>query len=735
MYKSSYFLLKYPTFGASKKQKPMKRILVLTLITCTTFAAKAQENTPVYHDLEPAVVTGTRTPTPLSAAPVLTRVVTAEAIERGGAVNLQQVLETELAGVEFHQAGYGESMSFQGLDARYLLFLVDGERVAGETYGNIDYGRIPLNNIERIEIVRGASSVLYGSSAMGAVVNIITKTPDRPVRLVASARYGGRYQKNDEPLDGRTLDTRLDVPNLNGDLYAGFDFGKLKSQSTASYSGTDGYLLRSREGEVRRYDELMSLRPMPPTTEQNVTLTAPIDTLGLSIGASRGVNLTQRFDYALDGRWKFRAAGAYSQRSRFGFPESQNTGEADGVYTWESFLTYNVQAGAEFRPDERNTFSVSYNADRYDRRMDSLQYAVPKQRHFVQNPRLLWSLVGGRAKNRLTVGVEHLAERLNFDLSRFGYGDRRSLSTSSLYAQEEYFGLKHFTLTAGARVDHSGRFGWNVTPTLSVKYSPDRHSGGAGPLDLRFNYSEGYRNPTLKELHMHFLIPNGASMHIVGNPDLKPEYNRYLALSAEYAGQTFQFSASVYGSWFRDKIDAVFGGTPGMNSDMVYANLDRSRYSGIELTARASLFAGLSAAANYNYVHQTEEGLQASQQYIYPSPHTATVQLEYMFPRSENRYRVNLAGRYIGAKDYKVSWQAPFTLPDQPGKMFRADYYWATHEAYVLVDLTAQARLTEGLSLQAGIDNLFDYRAPVVDFNACMSPGRNGFVKMIFTFE
>ena len=90
-------------------------------------------------DMNEVVVTATRTPLPLKNTPVITRVITSRDIERSGAVTLQQALERELAGVEFHQAGYGSSLSFQGLDSRYVLFLLDGERIAGETYGNIDY--------------------------------------------------------------------------------------------------------------------------------------------------------------------------------------------------------------------------------------------------------------------------------------------------------------------------------------------------------------------------------------------------------------------------------------------------------------------------------------------------------------------------------------------------------------------------------------------------------------------
>ena len=173
----------------------MKRVVLCILTLAPTFGQGicATEEIPDIppHDtlsvnMEDVVITATRTPLPLKKTPVITRVITARDLESRGVATIQEALENELAGVEFHQAGYGTSLSFQGLDARYVLFLGYGERLAGETYGNIDYARIPVSNIERIEIVRGASSVLYGSNAMGAVVNIITKMPQKQVEVNAS---------------------------------------------------------------------------------------------------------------------------------------------------------------------------------------------------------------------------------------------------------------------------------------------------------------------------------------------------------------------------------------------------------------------------------------------------------------------------------------------------------------------------------------------------------------------
>ena len=712
---------------------------------CAVEINEVEADTVRRYHLDEVVVTATRTPLSVKETPVLTRVIPASEIERSGLKNLQQVLETELAGVEFHQTGYGESMSFQGLDARYLLFLVDGERIAGETYGNIDYGRIPLNNIERIEIVRGASSVLYGSSAMGAVVNIITKTPDRPVRIVASGRYGGLYQSNGETAGNPDAASKLDIPNIQADLYAGFDFGRLKSQTTLSYTGTDPYLLRSRRAEERHYpDSLMIVEHgiVPPgrpgligqQTLYDANWEAPLDTLGMSVSGGRNVALSQRLDYRFSSVWRAFLTGGYFHKNRFDFPSSINTGSAAGLYTWEVYHSYNLNGGVEYRPNDRHALTLTYNGDFYKRSTDSLETVVPKQDHRYQTARLLWIAAFGDY-NRLTAGAEYLYERLNHDLSLYGYDDRRTLETASLYVQDEIGTNTPFSFTAGVRIDRNDRFGWSVTPKASAKYA-------AGDISLRFNYARGYRNPSIKEMYMKFLIPMGERQndtYIVGNSDLKPEHNQYFSLSAEYLSGFTHLSVSGYLSTFRDKIDVRRQAVDALTTHLVYGNIDRSRFSGVEVMARTRLLPWLFATANYNYVHDKEDAPEASTQYIYVSPHAATLQLESRFTAFERDFSLALSGKYTGRKEYGD--MMPVILYDNPALpagMPSAIYsgaYTAVHEGHTLWNLTASAQLTQNLKLQAGMNNLFDYRAPVVNFNSCMSAGRNGFVRLIFTFE
>ena len=138
-------------------------------------------------DLDEVVVTGTRTEKRLSEVPVLTTVIKEEEIRRAGAASALETLQDNLPGVVISPNAMGNNMRIKGLNSRYILFLVDGERMVSEgAGGNINLDQIDVDNIERIEVINGAASSLYGSNAVGAVINIITKKPKSKVEAGAN---------------------------------------------------------------------------------------------------------------------------------------------------------------------------------------------------------------------------------------------------------------------------------------------------------------------------------------------------------------------------------------------------------------------------------------------------------------------------------------------------------------------------------------------------------------------
>lgn len=152
--------------------------------------------------LNDVVVTGTRTPKFLKDTPIQTRVINAKDIAKLDATNVQDLLQQELPGVEFSYAMNQQThLNFSGFGGQGVLFLVDGERLAGETMDDVDFTRLNMDNVERIEIVKGAASALYGSNATGGVINIITKRNKQPWTLNVNARYA----KHNEQRYGASL--------------------------------------------------------------------------------------------------------------------------------------------------------------------------------------------------------------------------------------------------------------------------------------------------------------------------------------------------------------------------------------------------------------------------------------------------------------------------------------------------------------------------------------------------
>lgn len=292
-------------------------------------------------------------------------------------------------------------------------------------------------------------------------------------------------------------------------------------------------------------------------------------------------------------------------------------------WTYETYEGYNIKALMEHSPNENNKVYLSFIRDEYFRNLDSLSgVSTPKQNHVFNTPRLLWTLKAGES-HRLTTGLELVNEQLHFDMNPLGYDDLKSMNTGSLYVQDEIRSQKALSFTAGVRADWNNRFGWHVTPKVSVKYS-------VGKFTIRGNYANGYRNPTLKELFMEFKVPTHGETYIMGNDALKPETNHYLSLAGEFTTQDFNISATLYNSYFRNKID-VRGHMEGLKTLLQYENIRRSQMGGIELIARWRICRGLFLRGNYNYLFQIDDASQESTQYIYPSPHTATLQADYGF--------------------------------------------------------------------------------------------------------
>ena len=359
--------------------------------------------------LETVVVTATRTPKLLKDVPIITRVISAEEIERADVVHIGELLETELPGLEFsYSMNQQVSLNMQGFGGNSVLFLVDGERLAGETLDNIDYNRLNLDNVARVEIVKGAASSLYGSNAVGGVVNIITKEPSEPWSVNVNTRYS-------------TLGEKV------GSLSAGFRAGKLSGLTNAQYVQSDSIPLKN-DGDYSK------------------------------IYGSWNYNIKQQLIYKPTDNLKFTGKAGYYFRQRDASEDVK-----------DNYRDFSGSLKAEYDFGESDNITLSYTFDQYDKsdflvanRRDVREYS-----NVQHNVRALWSHSFGENDN-IVFGGDFMRDYL---LSyQFEDGDKMQY-TGDLFGQLDWNPTERLNFVSGLRFDYfSDRGLFHASPKLGAMY-------------------------------------------------------------------------------------------------------------------------------------------------------------------------------------------------------------------------------------------------------------------------
>lgn len=393
------------------------------------------------EDIDRVVVTGTRTERRLADVPVLTTVIGSRDVVRSGATSVMESLQDNVPGIVVSENAMGNNLRIRGLNSRYILFMVDGEKLVSEgAGGNINFDQIDVRNIDRIEMINGAASALYGSDAVGAVINIITKDPVHPFEGGVEASWQNH----------NTWRTRLEL---------GSNTEKVRTRVSGFRNSSDGY---DREGGASA----------SPYADYGANLK-----LGYRPAKTADLNIT----------------GRYYRHEVFNFAGSMNRS-----HTLRHNMALNGSGGwrtADGRNDLR--LSVGYDKffdydvsdrDKSSRELDNTASALSARLIDTFRPSDRWELVGG-----VEYGMEEIysattlgstpATKGNWDMSGF--------------AQAEWEAVKNFDIIAGARYTHNGAFGGAFSPKLSLMYE-------IGGFKFRGGIGSAFRAPALKELYYDF---------------------------------------------------------------------------------------------------------------------------------------------------------------------------------------------------------------------------------------
>ena len=620
-------------------------------------------------ELEPIVVTATHSPKALKDAPVVTRLITLHDIKITDATNIQEMLTQEIPGLEFGLAMSQETaLHMSGFGGNAVLFLVDGERLSGETMDNTDYNRLNLDNVGRIEIVKGASSALYGSNAVGGVINIISRENLEPWTVNASTRYntfGHEWR--------------------NGASFS-FNTAKWNSQTSFQHTKIDPVDMPKAHTPEEIAIELMKKAQGLPYDESVLNDDSNISRLY----GQKTYNIKERLIWRATDQLTLTGRGGYffrtSERDTYNYHFNAYSGGLKGRYAW----------------DYHHYLELSYAYDQYDK-ANFLPDGTRTHDHDYSNRQHVAHALYNHAfgKNGLIVGADYMHDYL----TTYQFVDNTSHSQNNIdgYAQFDWNVTDRLNLVGSVRYDYfSASSNQAFTGRLAAVYKFPW-------MTFRANYASGFRAPTLKEMYMYFDMGNMGYM-IVGNPDLKPEKSHNFNLAAERTNRIrnsgfldgrYNFTLMGYCNIFDKRITTIEGPEINGMESAIYWNEDGVTVWGIDASVAHIWDCGLSIRFNYSWMKETGHVIYSD--FNQPRNHSMTWRLGYEH-RFSRYYALDaaLSGRNQGKP------QSGRTDVDQ---------------GYTIWKLMLQHHLWRGIQLNTAIDNLFNYKPKGYYYSSPLTTG------------
>ena len=641
------------------------------------------------YTLNPVVVTGSGHHQRLKSTATPVHVLSSQEIKEQGITTFDGALTRMMPQVSMAPNSMGTFLRLNGLGNKYILILINGQKLTGDISNNVDLNRINMARVKRIEVLDGAASSLYGSDAIAGVINIITDQPTRDLVSVTS--------------DTRVSGHGLLTENIALDIYKN-GFG---SYTSFSHDRADSYRINDVE-YVKGSD-----------TETQPTI-APFFT------GYRSNLVGQKFTYAPNEHLALNAGIDYSYKIT-DRPNTRKdiTGGTDYEMRYKG-LRWNV--GGIYKFTSRNSLQADFTVDRfrYGKQYDvaTKTYAIDdyvqskKQRSMEGQLKAILGLM----KNSTTIfGADWRKDYLTATSGNIN----QNAYTAAAFAQHEMLFFDRLTATVGLRLTYHETFNWHLTPKATLMYAP-------GNFRLRATYSAGFRAPGLDELYYHYFSVNrGKAQIIFGNKELKPEKSNYFSLNAEYRTNLIAVSVTGFLNRINDMVirqnidvDATAlamlqSEFPEMTADQaqklerysLYKNSDKGDVKGVQVNVSANLFTGFNLSANYVYTHARTCSSDQWSPLERSIRHAATVAANYYHNWGKYGLNVNINGR-VQSKTYYPDYE------DAPGYGI-----WNLNTRHSINGLKHLY-----LEPSIGIDNIFDKVDRRIDSSnrkyALYSPGR-----------
>lgn len=630
---------------------------VKSALTITFVGYEAQQTTVVpganytfylaasSQNLEEVVVTAQYAPVSESNSVYKVRVLNRDQIDNRAAITLNQLLNDQL-NIRITQDNIlGSGLQIQGLGDNNLKILIDGVPLAGRLNGNIDLSQINLDNIERVEIIEGPMSVVYGSNALGGTINLITK---KPKRNQFSAGAKAFYES---------------VGVYNTDFWVNAGAKRTAAKVNIGRNFFDGYnpVPYDRWQQWKQKEQYFG----------NASLKHDFKKWSLS--------------YTLDGLWELikDKGDRRSEYSNYAF---------DGWYTtnrWMNTLAADINAIPNHRLALMSSYTwysrskVIYNRDLVN--LTQSPTANPKD----HDTTLIntWLLRGTLSSN--TNGP--LAYQIGLDLNWENTSGGRIEGTPeigdyALFGSVQYKPIDNITIQPGLRYAYNTQYYAPLIPSLNVQFRPSAN------VQMRFSYANGFRAPSLKELYLEFV---DANHNILGNPELNPENSFHLHANAVLVAAFNEVnSLTLEPAVFYNHLNDMINLTQVQGTAFTYLNIENYTTFGAKIQLTYNIHPDFNFMLGYSHLGFSNQIAEESNSK--PHLYTPEVVAAFNYWRASKKFRFNIT--------YKYNGDVPGFRVGENGQALQT-----LIPAYNLLDFTCSYMIWKNrLTISAGAKNLFD---------------------------
>lgn len=636
---------------AKKKQlKAVLTLAVLGYLAAPVYGEAAVEQT------RDVMITATRTAQEIKETPVAAQVITREEIETMGAENVAQILKLA-TGIDSMQNGMvGHTVSIRGMNTNQTLILVDGRRIRTEdtssTANAYELDRFNVDTIERIEIVRGPASSLYGSEALGGVINIITRkssTPQTTVALsstsqekAASVRADfGKQGKWSWTMNARTTDVKENSTGT-GTKYATNQYGD------RNYFGIDGSMDISDQKKLDIYVDVL---------EEN------LDSKGFKSSMQPGVGVT------------YAPKKENYDNKRISYGVTYHGQDSYGDYELRAYQTDFTKRLMQRNTDTQQLLSFD-DMEFNSRIIDGKRSLQVGENHLLT--------VGGEYRNEIYEGTRIGTSDKSHDVTVEGVTKKSSESNmdfAAVYLQDEWLVNDKLLVIPSIRYDHNNKFGGEVTAKVGTTYKFNNN------YRLKANIGSAYKAPSASELYMSWQhSPSVITVNVTGNPDLQPEKSLNYELSLE-GERGKNFGKLTY---FRNDVDDLITqtslGNVGMTYYYTYKNVAEATIDGVEAEFGRKLSDKWTTKLSYVNLHAVDGNNKRIE------------------GRANDRVTVQLA--YDDSKNSGVSgvlwneWIGDYLVSD------------TENYSYNTLNISLRKKFNNTVSGYVGLDNMLDKKIP-----------------------